>query len=231
MSSDSYTSTMGAQNDTLDNNGLARRRISKACNYCRQRKIKCNGEMPCSNCDNHSIECVYTKTMTKKKRVPVKKLTIQDVEKKVTIMESKLDTLNEVLSSILTVLNEKRLTNIKPPHVSHNSSSSVSLIDEAEGYSSEEDEDEEVPPLSPMSDTSVRPQDQQMMTPPGNNVFSNSNAALDHIGGFNSVVNPLSQQFTLSSATEQLDMFDAKLQMNFYAITEMQAPDDQLPMF
>ena len=35
------------------------RYISIACNECKRRKIKCNGEHPCQRCGNLSLECVY----------------------------------------------------------------------------------------------------------------------------------------------------------------------------
>ncbi|KAI1616941.1 fungal-specific transcription factor domain-containing protein [Exophiala viscosa] len=35
------------------------RYISIACNECKRRKIKCNGQAPCQRCGNLSLECVY----------------------------------------------------------------------------------------------------------------------------------------------------------------------------
>ena len=37
-----------------------RRRIIQACDYCRSKKIKCEGCTPCTNCANHNITCIYT---------------------------------------------------------------------------------------------------------------------------------------------------------------------------
>ncbi|KAF5017683.1 hypothetical protein F66182_10368 [Fusarium sp. NRRL 66182] len=34
-------------------------RISKACQECRTKKIKCNGETPCQNCGMRNLSCVY----------------------------------------------------------------------------------------------------------------------------------------------------------------------------
>ncbi|KAL4995455.1 hypothetical protein BDV10DRAFT_203072 [Aspergillus recurvatus] len=36
-----------------------RKYIAKACNDCKRRKIKCNGERPCLRCGRQSIPCVY----------------------------------------------------------------------------------------------------------------------------------------------------------------------------
>ncbi|KAL8814952.1 MAG: hypothetical protein Q9223_005870 [Gallowayella weberi] len=35
------------------------RYISIACNECKRRKIRCNGQMPCQRCGNLSLQCVY----------------------------------------------------------------------------------------------------------------------------------------------------------------------------
>lgn len=35
------------------------RYISIACNECKRRKIKCNGQTPCNRCGNLNLECVY----------------------------------------------------------------------------------------------------------------------------------------------------------------------------
>lgn len=45
------------------------RRIPIACDYCRKRKIKCNGERPCQNCEDPS-ECVYSARKERRKRGP-----------------------------------------------------------------------------------------------------------------------------------------------------------------
>lgn len=36
-----------------------KQRIVSACASCRKRKIKCNGQVPCTNCLNYKCECVY----------------------------------------------------------------------------------------------------------------------------------------------------------------------------
>ncbi|PPJ53324.1 hypothetical protein CBER1_00931 [Cercospora berteroae] len=48
-----------------------RRRIARACDMCRRKKIKCDGKMPkCSHCENYKTECVFTHV--EKKRAPPK---------------------------------------------------------------------------------------------------------------------------------------------------------------
>ncbi|CAI7578844.1 unnamed protein product [Penicillium glandicola] len=36
-----------------------RKYIAKACNECKRRKIKCNGQSPCQRCGRQHIECIY----------------------------------------------------------------------------------------------------------------------------------------------------------------------------
>ncbi|RAO65433.1 uncharacterized protein BHQ10_001445 [Talaromyces amestolkiae] len=48
-----------------------RRRIARACDMCRKKKIKCDGKMPkCSHCINYKTECIFTQV--EKKRNPPK---------------------------------------------------------------------------------------------------------------------------------------------------------------
>ncbi len=48
--------------------GVKRRRAQKACQFCHQRKMKCNNELPkCSNCVTHGQACTYAQG-TKKPR-------------------------------------------------------------------------------------------------------------------------------------------------------------------
>ncbi|KAK7421753.1 hypothetical protein QQX98_001967 [Neonectria punicea] len=48
-----------------------RRRIARACDMCRKKKIKCDGKLPaCSHCTNYKTECIFTQV--EKKRTPPK---------------------------------------------------------------------------------------------------------------------------------------------------------------
>ncbi|KAJ5737844.1 uncharacterized protein N7483_002969 [Penicillium malachiteum] len=40
-----------------------RKYIARACNECKRRKIKCNGETPCHRCGRQNIECVYVENL------------------------------------------------------------------------------------------------------------------------------------------------------------------------
>ncbi|KAI4262317.1 MAG: hypothetical protein L6R42_002500 [Xanthoria sp. 1 TBL-2021] len=54
-----------------DRDDAKRRRIAKACDMCRKKKIKCDGKMPaCTHCINYKTECIFTHV--EKKRAPPK---------------------------------------------------------------------------------------------------------------------------------------------------------------
>ena len=50
---------------------MAITRISKACDGCRVRKVRCGGEHPCRQCEHLSITCVFSRTASKR-RAPVR---------------------------------------------------------------------------------------------------------------------------------------------------------------
>ena len=81
--------------DTGDNEGgegrdSKRRRIARACDMCRKKKIKCDGRMPkCSHCENYKTECIFTQV--EKKRAPPKGAKyIEGLENRLGRMESLL---------------------------------------------------------------------------------------------------------------------------------------------
>ncbi|KAG5917134.1 hypothetical protein E4U53_004233, partial [Claviceps sorghi] len=54
-----------------DTTEAKRRRIARACDMCRKKKIKCDGKLPaCTHCTNYKTECVFTHV--EKKRSPPK---------------------------------------------------------------------------------------------------------------------------------------------------------------
>jgi hypothetical protein len=38
---------------------IQKRRTTRACNICRARKVKCDGNVPCSRCSDNHINCIY----------------------------------------------------------------------------------------------------------------------------------------------------------------------------
>ncbi|KKK21593.1 fungal specific transcription factor domain protein [Aspergillus rambellii] len=74
-----------------DNNDAKRRRIARACDMCRKKKIKCDGKMPkCSHCINYKTDCIFTQV--EKKRNPPKGYAkyIEGLENRLGRMESLL---------------------------------------------------------------------------------------------------------------------------------------------
>lgn len=54
-----------------DDRDLKRRRIARACDMCRKKKIKCDGKLPkCTHCQNYKTECIFSPL--EKKRAPPK---------------------------------------------------------------------------------------------------------------------------------------------------------------
>lgn len=77
-------------NDGGDGRDPKRRRIARACDMCRKKKIKCDGKMPkCSHCENYKTECIFTHV--EKKRAPPKGAKyIEGLENRLGRMESLL---------------------------------------------------------------------------------------------------------------------------------------------
>ncbi|KAL2043161.1 hypothetical protein N7G274_004221 [Stereocaulon virgatum] len=74
-----------------DENGDAkRRRIARACDMCRRKKIKCDGKMPaCSHCINYKTQCMFTQ-VEKKRNPPKGAKYIEGLENRLGRMESLL---------------------------------------------------------------------------------------------------------------------------------------------
>lgn len=156
----------GSSSVLLTNTGKLRKRISKACNYCRQRKIKCDGNPTmCQNCRNHTIECTYSKSARKKKSKIVKKvtkkMTLSEIQKKTEQMDDNLASLNRKMHQILEILKDSNLkVNIidKKPRqqsVGGSEDSDGSEYDEYESGEEEEEEEEDEEEESELSESEV----------------------------------------------------------------------------
>ncbi|KAI5816729.1 fungal-specific transcription factor domain-containing protein [Pyronema omphalodes] len=67
-----------------------RRRIARACDMCRKKKIKCDGKLPsCTHCVNYKTECVFT-VVEKKRNPPKGAKYIEGLENRLGRMESLL---------------------------------------------------------------------------------------------------------------------------------------------
>ncbi|KAJ9063074.1 hypothetical protein DSO57_1004006 [Entomophthora muscae] len=82
--------------DLSDEEGYAKKRkIIQACDACRKKKIKCDGQdnKECSSCATKKVECVYTPTSTK--RGP-RQGYIETLEKRLELMEKLLQPLKNI---------------------------------------------------------------------------------------------------------------------------------------
>ncbi|KAI9824149.1 MAG: hypothetical protein M1826_007463 [Phylliscum demangeonii] len=67
-----------------------RRRIARACDMCRKKKIKCDGQLPaCSHCINYKTECIFTH-VEKKRNPPKGAKYVEGLENRLNRMESLL---------------------------------------------------------------------------------------------------------------------------------------------
>jgi len=94
---DDIASPAGDNDGSGEGRFQKRRRIARACDMCRKKKIKCDGKMPkCGHCENHKTECIFTPQ--EKKRAPPKGAKyIEGLENRLGRMESLLR-----LSGLLT---------------------------------------------------------------------------------------------------------------------------------
>ncbi|KAJ1994166.1 hypothetical protein H4R33_000397 [Dimargaris cristalligena] len=97
----------------MDESNLKRQRVSRACDACRKKKVKCDGVSPiCTNCQLLENVCTYKDTA--KKRGPPKGY-IDAIESKLTRMENLLAELvdgeGQVQPQVLTELRTLRLDN------------------------------------------------------------------------------------------------------------------------
>ncbi|KAF2637163.1 hypothetical protein P280DRAFT_483055 [Massarina eburnea CBS 473.64] len=74
--------------DVHDQGDPKRRRIARACDMCRKKKIKCDGKMPaCTHCLNYKTECIFTQ-VEKKRQPPKGAKYIEGLENRLARMES-----------------------------------------------------------------------------------------------------------------------------------------------
>lgn len=62
----------GEENSTGSNQTVQmpvqkRRRVTRACDECRRKKIKCDGKQPCTHCSVYSYECTYDKPSNRRR--------------------------------------------------------------------------------------------------------------------------------------------------------------------
>ncbi|KAK6458554.1 uncharacterized protein RJT20DRAFT_6893 [Scheffersomyces xylosifermentans] len=92
--------------------GKKRPRTKKACDYCRNKKIRCNGESPCGNCSTHNHECTYRVAHnTRKQRVAKTQTSSSNIHENKSIQDlsSRLSSLENVISNLVSKLDNSGL--------------------------------------------------------------------------------------------------------------------------
>ncbi|KAH8200251.1 hypothetical protein TruAng_005587 [Truncatella angustata] len=64
---ESTTQDKGKAGDTPNVPLQKRRRVTRACDECRRKKIKCDGKQPCTHCQVYSYECTYDKPSNRRR--------------------------------------------------------------------------------------------------------------------------------------------------------------------
>ncbi|KAK3375070.1 fungal-specific transcription factor domain-containing protein [Podospora didyma] len=57
----------GTRSETQSMPLQKRRRVTRACDECRRKKIKCDGKQPCTHCSVYSYECTYDKPSNRRR--------------------------------------------------------------------------------------------------------------------------------------------------------------------
>ncbi|EME84306.1 uncharacterized protein MYCFIDRAFT_214689 [Pseudocercospora fijiensis CIRAD86] len=83
------------------------KRTATACEECRKRKQKCDGETPCQSCKEQKLDCKYREVSPTKKDNSLEKLIslVENCQKSMEALNSRLDTMGSTLRQI-----EKRLS-------------------------------------------------------------------------------------------------------------------------
>ncbi|OCK96048.1 uncharacterized protein K441DRAFT_554358 [Cenococcum geophilum 1.58] len=83
-----FTNDDGSVENDGEQGDPKRRRIARACDMCRKKKIKCDGKLPaCTHCQNYKTECIFTQ-VEKKRQPPKGAKYIEGLENRLARMES-----------------------------------------------------------------------------------------------------------------------------------------------
>ncbi|KAK6458802.1 uncharacterized protein RJT20DRAFT_9085 [Scheffersomyces xylosifermentans] len=123
-----------------------RLRTKTACDYCRKRKAKCNGEIPCGTCMTHNRECIYTvvpkvrkKRVSKNQGSKEKKHNLNSIQG----LSSRLSTLENLLSKLVSRLDSNNLLDGAPSNKESKDGELSDTVSLASHSSTENSEDEE----------------------------------------------------------------------------------------
>ncbi|KAK5961675.1 Zn(II)2Cys6 transcription factor domain-containing protein PWA37_001047 [Arxiozyma heterogenica] len=88
------------------NDQFKRRRVTRACDECRKKKVKCDGQQPCIHCTVYSYNCTYNK--------PTKRTFTQKQQDSI-INSTTTDTTNNVTTINNNITNYSSTSNINSP--------------------------------------------------------------------------------------------------------------------
>ncbi|CUM51319.1 unnamed protein product [Debaryomyces tyrocola] len=112
-----------------------KKRIRVACDSCRRKKIKCDGQYPCGNCQqSNGSGCNYKERQEKRTKSPKISKNVSN-SKTIEILNTRLSKLEDVILNLAEKL-DPRSGNITKPHAKRETS-------EREEYEDEKDEEDE----------------------------------------------------------------------------------------
>ncbi|CUM68291.1 uncharacterized protein PRCAT00006013001 [Priceomyces carsonii] len=123
-----------------------RERVPKACNFCRRRKIKCDGKSPCLHCaTSNSNECIYSSNSDRKNK-PSKSPTERrnGSSSSVDYLESKVEKLEKLILNLANRIDSPNSNN-QIDSVSTNSPDSVHGSSESLLGGTSKENDQKVP--------------------------------------------------------------------------------------
>ncbi|KAH8881491.1 hypothetical protein GQ53DRAFT_799192 [Thozetella sp. PMI_491] len=118
---------MSVRMDTSDPADLLRR----ACDQCRVRKIRCDRQVPCSNCTAAELQCASIGVGHKSKEARQRVLISTQYEKKIDHIEQRLGKIENVLGDVAK--SQRRIEASTRPEPSNSTQSSVLVSKDASG--------------------------------------------------------------------------------------------------
>lgn len=104
----------------MDDDTAKKPRVSRACEPCRKRKTRCDGQRPaCNNCLGSGRDCHYTEVVLKRKAKVTKESSARS-------SKSRLDRIESLLDKVLVRLGDERLGDAADIILRHNGSEFVS---------------------------------------------------------------------------------------------------------
>ena len=129
-----------------------RRRVALACNACRTRKSRCNGERPkCSLCSNLGFDCQYEPTDSST-NVIVKKEYVSDFETRVKSIEKMLKRHDDLLTGHLSASSARPEQSSSSPQDGHSAALNATMATSRESIQLDTSELQDLPAEETVTD-------------------------------------------------------------------------------